>query len=104
MDTGAELTGVWVEFVGKPGRVTMVNFINVSDGFQLTVLGGESQGKKLRIDGYPHMAIKIDPPVEEFFRSNGEHGVSHHWAVVHGDVRDEVEYLAAMLQCPCIRL
>jgi|GEM_PF-486983 len=104
MDAGAELTGVWVEFVGKPGRVTMVNFISVSDGFQLTVLGGESQGKKLRIDGYPHMAIRIDPPVEEFIRSNGEHGVSHHWAVVHGDVRDEIEYLAAMLKCPCIRL
>ena len=104
MESGTELLGVWVEFVGKPGRVTMVNFIGVSGGFQLTVLGGESLGKKLRIDGYPHMAIRIDPDVEEFIRSNGEHGVSHHWAVVYGDVRDEVEYLAAMLDCPCIRL
>jgi L-arabinose isomerase len=104
MDSGAELSGVWVEFVGKPGRVTMVNFICVSGGFQFTVLSGESLGKKLRIDGYPHMAIRLDTPVEEFIRSNGEHGVSHHWAVVHGDVRDEVQYLAAMLGCPCIRL
>jgi L-fucose isomerase-like protein len=104
MESGTELSGVWVEFVGKPGRVTMVNFICVSGGFQLTVLGGESLGKRLRIDGYPHMAIRIDPDVEEFIRSNGEHGVSHHWAVVYGDVRDEVEYLAAMLDCPCIRL
>jgi hypothetical protein len=92
-----------MEFVGKPGRVTMVNFIGVSDGFQLTVLGGESMGGKLRLDGYPHMAIKIDPPVSEFLESNAEHGVSHHWAVVHGDVRDEVGHLAAMLGCPCIR-
>jgi L-arabinose isomerase len=104
MDSGSSLSGVWVEFVGKPGRVTMVNFICGRDGFQLTVLGGESLGKKLRIDGYPHMAIRLDPAVEEFIRSNGEHGVSHHWAVVHGDVRDEMEHLAAMLGCPCIRL
>ena len=104
MDTRAEHSGVWMEFVGKPGRVTMVNFISVSDGFQFTVLGGESLGKRLRLDGYPHMAINIDPPVEEFIQSNAEHGVSHHWAVVHGDVRDEIEYLAAMLNCPCIRL
>jgi L-arabinose isomerase len=104
MDSGTELSGVWVEFVGKPGRVTLLNFIGVSGGFQFTVLGGESLGKKLRIDGYPHISVRIDAAVEEFIRSNGEHGVSHHWAVVHGDVREEVQYLAAMLGCPCIRL
>ena len=48
--------------------------------------------------------MELDPPVEEFIRSNAEHGVSHHWAVVHGDVTEEMEYLASMLQCPCIRL
>ena len=104
MDTRAELSGVWMEFVGKPGRVTLVNLISVQGGFQLTVLGGESLGKTLRMDGYPHITVKIDPPVEDFIRSNAEHGVSHHWAVVHDDVRDEIEFLAAMLECSCIRI
>ena len=104
MDATSELSGVWMEFVGKPGRVTMVNLIGVQGGFQFTVLGGESLGKTLRMDGYPHITVKIDPPVEDFIRSNAAHGVSHHWAVVHEDVRDEIEFLAAMLECSCIRL
>ena len=102
MDATSELSGVWMEFVGKPGRVTMVNCIGVPEGFQFTVLGGESLGVNLRIEGYPHCAIRLDPGVEDFIRSNADHGVSHHWAVVHDDVQDEVEYLADMLGCPCI--
>ncbi len=36
--------------------------------------------------------------MDDFIRSNAEHGVSHHWAVVQGDVRDEMAALADMLQ------
>jgi L-arabinose isomerase len=102
MDSSAGLSGVWMEFVCKPGRVTLVNFIGVPEGFQFTVLGGESLGGPLRIEGYPHCVIRLDAGVEDFIRSSAMHGVSHHWAVVHGDVRDEIVYLAEMLECACV--
>jgi L-arabinose isomerase len=91
-----------MEFVCKPGRVTLVNFISVPEGFQFTVLGGESLGGPLRIEGYPHCVIRLDRGVEDFIRSSAMHGVSHHWAIVHRDVRDEIMYLAEMLGCSCV--
>jgi L-arabinose isomerase len=102
MDSPTGLSGVWMEFVCKPGRVTLVNFISVPEGFQFTVLGGESLGGPLRIEGYPHCVIRLDRGVEDFIRSSAMHGVSHHWAIVHRDVRDEIMYLAEMLGCSCV--
>lgn len=98
MDSTSGISGVWMEFIGKPGRVTIVNFISMADGFQMTVLGGESLGGDLRVEGYPHCSIKIDPDLMEFLKSNAKNGTSHHWAVVHGDVRGELAALADMLK------
>lgn len=97
MDATLDIGGVWMEFVGKPGRVTILNMMCTVDSFQFTILGGESLGGILRLDGYPHYCIKIDPDINEFLYSNAKTGVSHHWAIVNEDVRDELCYLADML-------
>ena len=92
-----KISGVWMEFIGKPGRVTMLNLICTNDSFQFTILQGESLGGNLKLIGYPHYYIKIDPTIEKFLISNAENGVSHHWVVVNGDVVDELCYLADIL-------
>jgi L-arabinose isomerase len=97
MDSVTGTLGVWMEFIGKPGRVTVLNFMCTNDNFQMTVLGGESLGGQKRVDGYPHFYIRIDPPVNEFINTIAEHGVTHHWAVVHGDFREELKALSGML-------
>lgn len=97
MGSPSGTSGVWMEFIGKPGRVTIVNFICMEDNFQMTVLGGESLGGEKRVEGYPHFYIKIDPDMDDFIRTIAEHGVTHHWAVVHGDVREELRALSEML-------
>lgn len=97
MDSTTGTLGVWMEFIGKPGRVTVLNFICTRDNFQMTVLGGESLGGPKRVEGYPHFYIRIDPPVDGFINTIAERGVTHHWAVVHGDFRDELSALAGML-------
>lgn len=84
MDATSDISGVWMEFIGKPGRVTLLNLICTLDSFQFTILGGESLDGKLRIDGYPHYYIRIDPDMTEFLKSCAVNGVSHHWAVVNG--------------------
>jgi L-fucose isomerase-like protein len=101
MDSKSGIGGVWMEFVAAPGRVTMVNFFRnpgPAAGFQMTVLGGESLGGELRVEGYPHAAVRIDPDMHRFLRSCAENGTSHHWAIVHGDVRAELWFLADMLR------
>jgi L-arabinose isomerase len=97
MDATSDISGVWMEFIGKPGRVTLLNFICTLDSFQFTILGGESLGGNIRVEGYPHYYIKIDPDITEFLKSCAASGVSNHWAVVNGDVREELGYLAHML-------
>lgn len=97
MDATSDIGGVWMEFIGKPGRVTILNFICTLDNFQMTILNGQSLGGSVRFDGYPHYAIKIDPKMIDFLDSNALNGTSHHWAVVNGDVKEELSYLADML-------
>jgi L-arabinose isomerase len=101
MDSKSGIGGVWMEFIAAPGRVTMVNFFRSPGpgrGFQMTVLGGESLGGELRVEGYPHAAVRIDPDMLRFLRSCAANGTSHHWAIVHGDVRAELGFLADMLR------
>jgi len=97
MDATSDIGGVWMEFIGKPERVTILNFICTNDNFQMTILNGESLGGEVRFDGYPHYCIKIDPKMMDFLKSNALNGTSHHWAVVNGDVKEELSYLADML-------
>ena len=97
MDATSDIGGVWMEFIGKPGRVTILNFICTNDDFQMTILNGESLGGEPRFDGYPHYCIKIDPRMTDFLKSNSLNGTSHHWAVVNGDVKEELIYIADIL-------
>jgi L-arabinose isomerase len=97
MDATSDISGAWMEFIGKPGKVTILNFICTLDNFQMTVLSGESLGGEPRFDGYPHYQIKLEPDLKTFLNSNSVNGTSHHWAVVNGDVKEELSYLADML-------
>jgi L-arabinose isomerase len=97
MDATSDISGVWMEFIGKPGKVTILNFICTLDNFQMTILSGESLGGVPRFDGYPHYQIKLEPDLKTFLYSNSANGTSHHWAVVNGDVKEELSYLADML-------
>lgn len=97
MDATSDISGVWMEFIGKPGKVTVLNFICTIDNFQMTILNGNSLGGELRFDGYPHYAIELEPRLQDFLNSCSSNGTSHHWAVVNGDIKEELSYLADML-------
>lgn len=98
MNATTNINGVWMEFIGKPGRVTILNFICTLDNFQMTILGGQSLGGKKRLEGYPHYSIKLDTDLKNFLYSNAENGTSHHWLVVNGDIKEELLYLADLLK------
>jgi L-arabinose isomerase len=97
MDATSNISGVWMEFIGKPGKVTILNFICTLDSFQMTILNGESLGGEPRFDGYPHYQIRLEPDLQDFLKINSLNGTSHHWVVVNGDVKEELSLLADML-------
>jgi len=97
-DTSSELEGAWMYFMAKPGRVTMLNLICEEDNFKMVVAGGEALAGPEKLEGFPHIHIKLDVPVERFFAEAAKTGVTHHWAVVHADVIDKLESLADMIK------
>lgn len=97
MNATTDIDGVWMEFIGKPGKVTILNFICKNDNFQLTALTGKSIGKELRLEGYPHYHVQLDSSLMDFLDSNAKNGTSHHWSIVQGDVKNHLSLLADML-------
>ena len=93
-DTSAELEGAWMFFMAKPGRVTMLNLVCDEDSFKMVIAGGEALDGPEKLEGFPHIHIKLDVPVERFFSEAAKTGVTHHWAIVHADIIGKVEKLA----------
>lgn len=96
-DTSSELEGAWMYFMAKPGQVTMLNFICDEDNFKMVIAGGEALDGPEKLEGFPHIHIKLDVTVERFFTEAVKTGVTHHWAIVHADIIDRVEKLADMM-------
>jgi len=92
-----KLYGLWTQFKAKPGKVTLLNFFNASDDFQIMAMTGKSLGGDLVMEGYPHMEIKLDMDMNLIFDKTYGTGLSHHWAIVYGDVKEELSYLADIL-------
>jgi L-arabinose isomerase len=97
MNSSAEISGAWMEFIGKPGEVTLLNLVCTKNNFRFTILRGQSLGGKLRTEGCPHYYIKIEPVMDRFINAVFDGGISHHWALVNEDIIDELSYLADML-------
>jgi L-arabinose isomerase len=92
-----ELEGAWMQFMLREGRVTMLQLVCDADDFKMIIAGGESLGGPERIPGFPQAHIRPDVPIAQFFTQLAEAGVTHHLALVHGDVRSELEKLADVL-------
>lgn len=96
-DTSAELEGAWMFFMAKPGRVTMLNLVCDEADFKMVIAGGEALDGPAKLEGFPHIHIKLDVPVERFFNEAVKTGVTHHWAIVHADIIGKIEKLAGII-------
>ncbi len=94
--------GVWMEFVGKPGPVTLVQLISHRGGIKMLVVKGRALQTKKRIEGYPHIQVKLDISVDSFYKQIVQIGVSQHWAIVYGDLQEQLEILGRFLNIDVI--
>ncbi|MCL5985125.1 MAG: hypothetical protein M1371_00995 [Actinobacteria bacterium] len=85
------------ELIGAPGRITMINILDIGENLQMIVSSGESIGRHLRITGFPHYCIRTDIPVEKYIEKIVLAGCTQHFAVVHGDMRKEAALLAELM-------
>jgi len=95
----SEFEGAWMEFTAKPGRVTLLQIAPKIEGFKMIIATGEALGPGgVKVEGFPHVEIKFDFPLDDFFNQVVKGGATHHWAMVHGDVKSKLKILAELLK------
>ena len=71
-----------------------MNLVCDEDGFKMVIAGGEALDGPERLEGFSHIHIRLEAPVDRFFHDAIRTGVTHHWAIVHADITGKVEKLA----------
>lgn len=100
----SETETAWMQFIAKPGKVTMLSLFCDVERFKMVISSGDSlpasrqagPGKE-KLDGSPHIYIKLKIPLKEFFEGMVKTGMTQHWGIVHEDVVNKLEYLAEIL-------
>lgn len=81
-----EVEGAYMYFTCKEGPVTMLSLVDEMDCYRIIVGRGYSLPlSEPRIEGYSHMAVRTDLPVDIFLKEAAKAGAGQHWAVTYGD-------------------
>lgn len=85
----------------KPGKVTLFNISPDKNSFRFIVSKGEILNKPLFKDIIsPHFLLKVDGKVEDFLTEYSKFGGTHHLAMVYGDRKNDLRYLAEIMNIP----
>ena len=93
----SEPDSAWMRFRVKGGQVTMLSVFCDIERFKMVIATGEALGGPPRLLGSPHAYVRLGTPVERFFERCVRTGMTQHWALVHGDVVDELLALAGIV-------
>ena len=97
-------SGVWNEFICKPGEVTLVCLFEEDNGYHFLTCRGESLDSPKWIPGNVHALIRPKVPVRTFLERAVERGTTQHFAICYGDAVRRVRLLAKELRIPCFDL
>jgi L-arabinose isomerase len=93
----SEPDSVWMQFRVKGGRVTLLSVFCDVERFKMVISSGEALGGAPILLGPPHAYVRLEKPVEDFFRQSIRTGMTQHWALVHDDVVEELVALAEIM-------
>lgn len=91
------------EFALKPGRVTICRLSQAAGIQSLVIGGGTMLDDPLAFSGTAGV-IEFDRPAPEVVATIAREGLEHHFGIVYGDYRKELEALAAGWGIPVIDL
>jgi L-arabinose isomerase len=94
---GFEGGGVNMQFILKPGRVTMGHLLETANGWQMFISGGDSLDYPCLPCKEIHALVRVERPVKEYLVEVQRRGVPHHVIVAHGEARNELETLASVM-------
>jgi L-arabinose isomerase len=83
--------GAHLQFIARPGRVTMLQLRGTPQGWQAILVSGEAMDTGPWLEGYPHAVVCLDVKIDEFVRQVARVGSTQHWIMVYGDFTDELQ-------------
>jgi L-fucose isomerase-like protein len=91
------------EFALRPGRVTICR-LSQAGGMQSLVIGGGTMLEEPLAFSGTAGVVEFDVPAPEIVATIAREGLEHHFGIVYGDYREELEALAARWGIPVIDL
>ena len=92
--------GAHLQFVARPGRVTLLQLRGTPGGWQAMAATGEAIATPPMVEGYPHAVVRLDAGVRDFITTAAKVGSTQHWAMAHGDARAELRIVCELLGVP----
>jgi len=89
--------GASFRYTGKPGPVTLCSLIFDTGGWKILITGGEAIDVPCRPYWGEQFTIRMNRPITEYLECLCREGVTHHAAMVYGNVRAPLEKLADLL-------
>lgn len=92
--------GAHLQFVARPGQVTLFQMRGSPSGWQAVVATGEALESQPWLEGYPHAVIRLTAPLDKLLRQVAKVGSTQHWSMAYGDTVPEIRALCALLNIP----
>lgn len=92
--------GAHLQFVTRPGLVTLLQLRGTPAGWQAILVRGNSLGGTARLEGYPHAILRLEAPIDRFVRQVAGVGSTQHWIMAYGDVVAEVRAFCELAHVP----
>jgi len=89
--------GVWNAFVCKPGIVTLVSLFEDNDQYKFVVSTGECLDRPGCIRYNSQALVRVKAPIRKYMKSLMYTGVTQHFILCYGDIKQRVELLARQL-------
>ncbi|MCJ7780680.1 MAG: fucose isomerase, partial [Acidimicrobiia bacterium] len=91
------------EFALRPGRVTLARLSQAGGAHSLVIGGGTMLDAPLAFSGTAGV-VEFDRPAPEVTATIMREGLEHHFGIVYGEYREELEALAECWRIPVVDL
>jgi len=83
--------GAQLEFVTRPGRVTLLQVRDTPDGWKAMATSGICLESDLWAEGIPQAIVRLDCTVERFLETMAEFGSTQNWILAYGSFLPELK-------------
>ena len=94
--------GAQFQFLARPGRITLFQLRSMPQGWQAIATTGICLEGQPAVQGYPHVILRLDTPIDHFLNEVATVGATQHWVMAYGSVIQQIEAFCHMEDIPLV--